>query len=190
MTGPGRAPGITLLLGGVRAGKSTAAVRRARETLDPRGVLFAATAEAGDDEMRRRIDAHRRERPADWDTLESPRELVRDLESSLAGRVRDVIVIDCLTLWVSNLLLAWEGEPDAEKRIAGEAERLAELMRRHPSTWWIVVSNEVGLGVVPPTSLGRAYRDALGRTNQIVARAADEVILMVAGIELAIKHRP
>lgn len=189
---------LTLVLGGVRAGKSARALSLARSASASAKVLFVATAEAGDDEMRRRIAAHRRERPADWVTLESPLDLVADIERELRpdGRDFDVVIIDCLTLWVSNLLLTLDDAADAESEISRRAAELVELCTRHGlvggagssiARRWIVVSNEVGLGVVPPTSLGRRYRDALGRANQQLAAAARRVELMVAGIGLELK---
>jgi adenosylcobinamide kinase/adenosylcobinamide-phosphate guanylyltransferase len=185
---------LTLLLGGVRAGKSAKALRLAAESERGRGVLFVATAQAFDDEMGTRIAAHRRERPLHWQTLESPIDVPSDLEAYLDGERRvGAIVIDCLTLWVSNLLLAAGEGHDAEALIARHVESLLTVLARFESrdadtnTRCIVVSNEVGLGIVPPTPLGRAYRDALGRANQLVAAAADDVRLLVAGIELPLK---
>jgi adenosylcobinamide kinase/adenosylcobinamide-phosphate guanylyltransferase len=190
--------GLTLLLGGVRAGKSARAVSLAVAE-EPRGdVLFVATAQALDDEMRRRIDAHRRERSPRWTTLESPLDLAGDIAARLdAAPPHGAIVIDCLTLWVSNLLMQHEAESGAahgaENVVADRTGALLDLaMRGDPATAhprWIIVSNEVGLGVVPPTPLGRAYRDALGRANQLVAAAADDVVLMVAGLELPLRRR-
>jgi adenosylcobinamide kinase/adenosylcobinamide-phosphate guanylyltransferase len=183
--------GITLLIGGVRAGKSGRAVALADERSGGRRVLFVATAEAFDDEMRRRIDAHQRERAGrQWDTLESPVALA----DTIAARVNvtseySVVIVDCLTLWVSTLLLALPDDADAETLIAHEARRLLEVLSHLTArgSRCIIVTNEVGLGIVPPTSLGRRYRDALGRVNQLVAAASDETILMVAGLEIQLK---
>ncbi|MGH7615682.1 MAG: bifunctional adenosylcobinamide kinase/adenosylcobinamide-phosphate guanylyltransferase [Gemmatimonadaceae bacterium] len=175
---------ITLLIGGVRAGKSARALELARAR---QHVLFVATAQALDDEMANRIALHQAERPASWATLESPVELVRDIEAALAQRQADLVVIDCLTLWVSNLLLSLAETDDAEALIGARATELVAMMARQSPRTWIVVSNEVGLGVVPPTSLGRRYRDALGRVNQIVSAAASHVTLMVAGLQVPVK---
>lgn len=195
----GPRPHLTLLLGGVRSGKSARAVALAAEWAgDDGGVLFAATAQALDDDMTRRIAAHRAERPAGWDTLESPIELADELDRALTGggttAPYGVVVIDCMTLWVSNILLALPDADDAERVVAERVEGLMAVRRSRrggtgdrPSPRWIVVSNEVGLGVVPPTPLGRRYRDALGRANRIVAAAADDVTLMVAGLELPLR---
>ena len=160
---------LVLLLGGARSGKSAAAERLAQAG---RRVLFIATAEALDEDMRRRIAAHRERRPSGWDTLEEP--------------LRPV-VLDCLTLWVSNLLLRHEDDPGAEELILDAAGGLLDLIERATATW-ILISNEVGLGVVPPSPLGRAYRDALGRVNQLAAARAGRVYLMVAGLALELKE--
>ena len=180
--------GITLLIGGVRAGKSGRAVALADERSAGRRVLFVATAQAFDDEMRRRIDAHQRERAAmQWETLESPVSIADDVARE--PNEYSVVIVDCLTLWVSNLLLTLPDDADAESMIADEAQQLLLVLadRAVRGTRCILVSNEVGLGVVPPTSLGRRYRDALGRVNQLAAAASDETILMVAGLEMRLK---
>ncbi len=185
---------LTLLIGGVRAGKSGRAVDLARAN-ESRGVLFVATAQALDDEMRQRIATHRAERPATWETLESPFHLARDLDACLSGGARPngFVIVDCLTLWVSNVVLALGDEDDAETELAARASELIGVFNRHALAAegrrrkWIVVSNEVGLGIVPPTPLGRRYRDALGRVNAMVAAAASDVTLMVAGLGMPIK---
>ena len=172
---------LTLVLGGARAGKSSYA-----QALAERGgrVLFAATAEAGDPEMEERIQAHRRERPAEWDTLEETVDLVSAIRSRLHDY--DTVLLDCLTLWTSNLMLRSE-TPGADcVDIASEVRRLLRLYREGNASW-IVVSNEVGLGVVPATKLGRVYADELGRVNQIVAAQADDVYFMAAGLPLKLK---
>jgi adenosylcobinamide kinase/adenosylcobinamide-phosphate guanylyltransferase len=179
---------LTLLLGGVRAGKSARALSLAAERAGDEPVLFVATAQAFDDEMRRRIDAHQRERPQHWVTLETPIHVADDLALHLAGHSNGygAIVVDCLTLWVSNLLLSLSDEEDAESIVAGRSRDLLRVLANSDA---FIVSNEVGLGVVPPTPLGRRYRDALGRANQIFAASADDVRLLVAGIELPLKSR-
>ncbi len=172
---------LILVLGGARSGKSSFAERLAGVASR---VLYAATAEALDDDMERRIAKHRQQRPAAWTTLEEPVELDSALATALAGF--DVCLLDCLTLWVSNLLLKMEDGPDSEQRIISAAERLLEVYEQSEATW-IMVSNEVGLGVVPPSRLGAVYRDALGRVNQLVAARADRVYFMVAGLALEVK---
>jgi len=185
---------FTLFLGGVRSGKSARALEVARTLSELPGanarVLFVATGQPFDAEMTRRIDTHRRERPSNWETLEVPIELASTLAHRLGDRTSPVgvVVIDCLTLWVSNVLCALTDDQDAEAELASRALELLQVRETHRGAAWIVVSNEVGLGVVPPTPLGRRYRDALGRVNQLVAAAADDVILMVAGFELALKR--
>jgi adenosylcobinamide kinase/adenosylcobinamide-phosphate guanylyltransferase len=179
---------IVLLLGGVRAGKSARAVQLAADVAQSRPVLFVATAQAFDDEMRQRISAHRRERPARWQTLEAPLDPAGDLRRHLdqTDKGYGAIVVDCLTVWVGNLLMNLPDDADAEWIASERVSRLMHVLRGRDA---IVVSNEVGLGVVPPTPLGRRYRDALGRANQLAAAAADIVTLMVAGIELSLKPR-
>ena len=172
---------LVLILGGARSGKSTMAERLAR---DGERVLFIATAEALDEAMQRRIAAHRRYRPEHWDTLEEPIHLSRAVRP-LVDRY-DTFVLDCLTLWVSNLLLADEDTADAEGMILEKAKHLLDLIDTAGGRW-ILVSNEVGQGIVPSSALGREYRDVLGRVNQLVASRADEAYLMVAGLALELK---
>jgi adenosylcobinamide kinase/adenosylcobinamide-phosphate guanylyltransferase len=175
-----------LILGGARSGKSSYAQRMALDLGGP-DVLFVATAEAYDDEMCARIAAHRAERPAGWRTLEAPLRVGEQIAASAADA--RVILVDCLTLLASNALLA-AGEAatdqEAEAAVLAEAAGLLAACRASDATW-IVVSNEVGLGLVPPYPLGRRYRDALGRANQRLAAAADRVVLMVAGLPLQVK---
>ena len=176
---------LTLITGGARSGKSTLAEQlAAREAR----VLYVATAEGRDAEMRSRIAAHRAARPGHWHTLEEPLDLAGKLRP-VHGRY-DAVLVDCLTLWVSNLLLQQPPEAPvadrSEEIIMKAATELLGLAGTSGADW-IVVSNEVGLGVVPPSPLGRAYRDALGRVNQLVAAQASEVYLMVAGLPLQVK---
>jgi len=172
--------GLTLIIGGARSGKSAFAEKLAARH---DSVLFVATAEALDDEMQRRIENHQRNRPDTWHTLEEPREVVTALESTPP---HDVLLLDCLTLWVSNLLLDMEEGTDAEQHIRAEAEKLLGVYEGSDAEW-IVVTNEVGLGVVPPTVLGRAFQDALGRVNQLFAARADRVYQMTAGLAVDLK---
>lgn len=167
---------VRLLIGGARAGKSTLAARFATAAGLP--VTFVATAEALDEEMEQRIARHRAERPEEWTTIEEPVELARAVEAAGDG----VLVLDCLTLWVSNLLLAGLSEEDIERR----AEDLAAAVAGRSSPA-LVVTNEVGLGVHPPSDLGRRFRDVLGRVNSIWGNHADEVLLVVAGRALRLE---
>lgn len=177
---------LILILGGARSGKSTHAEKLALELAGP-DVLYIATAQAFDDEMRARIAAHRTQRPAGWRTLEAPSLLAAPLVEAI-GPAR-VVLLDCLTLLASNAVLMLGDEPSARQaEIAVDAEVAALLTAcRDSSATWIIVSNEVGLGLVPPYPLGRAYRDALGRANQRLAAAADRVLFMVAGLPLTVK---
>ena len=172
---------LIFILGGARSGKSAHAERLARRG---RRVLFVATAEARDQDMRRRIAAHRERRPAGWDTLEEPLDLVAAL-CPLLDRY-DTFLLDCLTLWVSNLLLERQDHAGTENRIQDSARELMDFIEETHATW-ILVSNEVGQGIVPSSTLGRAYRDALGRVNQVAASRADRVYLMTAGLALELK---
>jgi adenosylcobinamide kinase/adenosylcobinamide-phosphate guanylyltransferase len=173
-------PRTVLVLGGVRAGKSAFAVARAR-TIGGR-VVFLATAEAGDDEMAARIARHRAERPLAWRTAEVPVALPSAL-IALDGEA-DVVIVDCLNLWVANLFQKRPELSDGDLR--DEAAAL-ESVATHPRFSLVLVSNEVGCGVHPETELGRRFRDALGLVNQAAARGADEVVLMVAGCPLTVK---
>jgi adenosylcobinamide kinase/adenosylcobinamide-phosphate guanylyltransferase len=166
-----------LVLGGARAGKSAYAVARAAE-LGER-VVFVATAEPGDAEMAARIGRHRAARPPGWTTIEAP--LAPGEAIAPLAATADVVVVDCLNVWVANLL-GREPELGDEPLLA----RTAPLLARRPFHL-ILVSNEVGWGVHPETPLGRRFRDVLGLVNQAVARAADEVVLLVAGCPLWLK---
>ena len=170
---------ITLVLGGARSGKSTYAQKQAEQAAAKTGrpPLMIATAEAFDDEMRHRIDRHRDERGDGWRTLEAPLDLaaaVRDLTAE------DIVVVDCLTLWLSNQML---GDHDVDAAI----EELAQAFSACPATAW-VVSNEVGWSLVPENALGRRFRDDAGRLNQRIAAVADKACLIVAGMRLDL-HR-
>jgi len=182
-----------LVLGGARAGKSAFAVARARAAAgEGARVAFIATAQAGDAEMAARIARHRAERPPDWATIEAPEALVPALVD-LSGKV-DVVVVDCLTVWVANLYGGAAGEAaremgDPPGAVLDEAGRLVAVVRSKAYEL-ILVSNEVGWGVHPETALGRHFRDALGLVNQMVASAADEVVLLVAGCPLWLKGAP
>lgn len=169
---------VTLVLGGVRSGKS----RWAQEfASDYERVAYVATAQACDAEMREKIRRHQEDRPAHWQTFEEPLELARVLRDH--GAQFDLLLIDCLTVFVSNLMEA------AQTDAASMERRLEDFLKalRTTPTPVVLVSNEVGSGVVPPYAAGRIYRDALGELNQRVAAIAGNVVLMVAGLPLALK---
>jgi len=176
---------FTLVLGGARSGKSSHAQKLAAE----RGttVLYVATAEAGDDEMATRIAAHRAHRPAHWQTLEANRNVGMAIRSQ--PNHCQIVLIDCLTLLANNVIGPLPEPVTEEAATRALQKEVDELMNVYHESGaeWIIVSNEVGLGLVPPYPLGRVYRDALGRANQQLAAIADEVILMVAGLPMKIK---
>jgi adenosylcobinamide kinase/adenosylcobinamide-phosphate guanylyltransferase len=172
-----------LVLGGSRSGKSRLAARLADER---KPVTFVATAalDPDDSEMARRVARHRAERPPDWTTLEVP----RDLETTLPGLVANggSVLIDCVTLWLSNLLVGLGGGPALEEEaILGALGRAAEAARGAARVVW--VSNEVGSGVVPSNDLARRFADVQGLANQRLAAACDAVHLCVAGLSLRLK---
>ena len=173
-------PKLILVLGGARAGKSTFAMRLANEYAGEGSVTFIATAQALDDDMAQRIARHREERPAHWSTIEEPYHLDSAL---ITAPDSSVVLIDCLTLFVSNWLLRSDDQtlPEISKRFLATVSCQTRTV--------ICVSNEVGLGIVPETPLGRTFRDLLGRVNQQFAAAADEVYLLVAGLPLRLKPR-
>ena len=164
---------LTVLTGGVRCGKSAAASAAAAAAGAP--VVFVATAEPGDDDMARRIERHQAERPGQWTTMEAP----RDLGAAVGAIDADTtIIIDCLGLWVSNRML--EDPASVAAELVEEAAGLARELAARPGKA-LIVTNEVGSGVVPPTPLGRDFRDVLGLVNQAMVRAADDAYLVVAG---------
>jgi adenosylcobinamide kinase/adenosylcobinamide-phosphate guanylyltransferase len=175
---------FVLVGGGARSGKSRFALARA-QALGQHGV-FIATAEGSDDEMRARIARHREERGARLRTIEAPLDLAAALEAVVPGDPRaDVILVDCLTLWLSNLLVRGATADEALARV--EELRAAIARRRVPL---VVVTNEVGMGLVPDTPLGRAFRDVAGLAHQRLARDADEVHVGVLGLMLRLRPGP
>jgi adenosylcobinamide kinase/adenosylcobinamide-phosphate guanylyltransferase len=168
---------ITLVTGGARSGKSTHALKLA---VPYQRKFFVATGQALDEEMTARIEFHRETRPPEFQTFEEPVQVVVALER-LKERA-DVVVLDCLTLWISNLMqLHGQDEP-----ILTEADRLAQILKRSAFAS-IVVTDEVGWGIVPEHPMARRYRDLLGWTNQKIASVADDVLLMVAGYPVKAK---
>ena len=176
---------ITLILGGARSGKSSYAQSLAEATGG--SVTFIATAQALDEEMSRRIQKHRAERPAGWETLE----ILCDIASHMPHITSEVVILDCVTLLVSNLLMQFVkndlvDEPPFMLAVHKEIEGLLTAIHEQNQDWFII-SNEVGLGLVPAYQMGRVYRDALGWANQRLAREADHVLFMVAGIPMTVK---
>lgn len=177
---------LTLLLGGARSGKST----YAQKIVEGGGgsALFVATATAGDKEMKARIAAHRTSRPRSWVTLEAPMNLSKEIEACAETQW---VLVDCITLLVSNILLSCPEPIDEmlfQKKLRMEIDSLIETVQLHQGNW-VMVSNEVGMGLVPAYALGRFYRDGLGWANQRLAEAADEVYFMVAGIPMKVKSQ-
>jgi len=178
-----------LITGGARSGKSGFAQELAKAT--GKTVLFVATATAGDEEMRQRIAEHRRARPPAWHTLEATTRLGAQIAANL-GRAK-IVIIDCITLLVNNILLQ-HGDVDSdsfdaarlETAVTAEINELTDCIDRSDADF-IIVTNEVGLGLVPASKTGRLYRDLLGRANQMLARRCHQVYLLVAGIPVLIK---
>jgi adenosylcobinamide kinase/adenosylcobinamide-phosphate guanylyltransferase len=179
-----------LFLGGARSGKSTQAEQLAAE-IGGDNVLYVATAQALDDEMFDRIARHQAARPQNWQTLEAPTGLAAALKET--WKSQRVILLDCITLLVTNLLPSGVGFEQVsvqvgeyEQRVMAEIEALLDFLQPLEVDV-LIVSNEVGMGLVPPYELGRAYRDILGRANRTLAARADQVTFMVAGIPMEIK---
>jgi len=171
-------PRVTLVLGGARSGKSSYAERLATDygTRERTGAIYLATAQPRDGEMADRIAQHRARRGPDWRTVEAPTDIV----TTLANAPKDTpILVDCLTLWISNLM-------EAERDLAREFERLADCLQSLPGPV-ILVANEVGLGIVPDNPLARRFRDHAGFLNQTVAACADQVLFIAAGLAMRMK---
>ncbi len=170
---------IIFILGGARSGKSTFAIELAKKH---KQVAFIATCEALDKEMARRIKLHQQSRPAHWKVFEEPRKLSQLFKK--IGKEFDCILIDCLTILISNLMLVGYKQEAILKKV----NALLSILRERNAEA-IIVSNEVGMGIVPANKLGRNFRDIAGRINQIVAREADKVFFTVSGIPTMIKER-
>ena len=179
---PPAAPRIALVGGGVRSGKSAFALARARALGERR--VFVATGQALDGEMAERIAAHVRTRGADFRTVEEPLDLPGALRA-LSDQDTDVVVVDCLTLWLSNLLV----RGDDEAQVAARVDALADVLARR-RFHALVVTNEVGLGIVPEAALARLFRDVAGRAHQRLAGAADEIYLAILGTILRLRPAP
>ena len=176
---------ITLLLGGARSGKSSYAQTLAENS--GKSVTYLATAQALDDEMSARIQKHQAERPAQWQTLEVPLNI-----ASHVGEIKsELVILDCMTLLATNLLMQFVKDDLVDEAPFTESihKEVGDLIAaiRNGKQDWIIISNEIGLGLVPPYQMGRVYRDLLGWANQRLAREADKVIFMVAGIPMDVK---
>ena len=167
---------LTFVLGGARSGKSAYALHHAEAAATGRRPVMIVTAEAHDDEMVERIARHRAERADRWTTVEAPLDLPQAIAALAPG---DIAVVDCLTLWFSNLMTC-------DRDTGAAAAALIEALERCQATVW-VISNEVGLGIVPENALARRFRDEIGRLHQAVAKLADAVILVVAGLPVRVK---
>lgn len=169
-----------LITGGCRSGKSRYALDYANRHFSRK--LFLATCEILDDEMARRVENHQKMRGPDWETVEEPLDIVERIRQS--GETVDVILIDCVTLWLSNFLM--KGEVDS--KVIDEVDRFVKILGQK-RTSFVIVSNEVGMGIVPADPLSRRFRDLAGMANQTIARGVDTVIFMVSGIPLFLKGK-
>lgn len=185
---------ITLVTGGARSGKSSFAEKLCRSK--SQAAVYVATAQAFDDEMRERIAQHQLERNQAnyaWRNVEEPFQLVKllsDWREECQGKEESAptVLVDCLTLWLSNILLSWEGEQDAQAKVKAEIARLVDQAEQYPGQL-ILVTNEVGSGIVPEYPLGRLYRDLAGYMNQAISRSSAQVFLVTAGIPIELKSR-
>jgi len=182
---------LILVTGGARSGKSTFAEEKAKEL--GQKVLYVATSKPIDDEMKQRIEKHRSQRPAQWETLEEYKNLDTALLNIIQGK--DAVLLDCITILVTNVMLDgcydWDNltrdkVEEIENLVQHQIERLISLSKMSEVPF-ILVTNEVGMGVVPPSAIGRDFRDIAGRVNQILAKVADEVYFCVSGIPMRIK---
>ena len=169
----------TLILGGVRSGKSRLAESLATRSGQP--VRYVATATAGDDEMRSRISIHRQRRPADWTVVEEPTRLAAALQQNAAGTF---VIVDCLTLWLTNLLMA-----NDENVLTRERDALLATLP-HLAGHIVFVSNETGMGIMPMGELSRRFADEAGRLHQEIAQACERVVWTVAGLPSVLKGEP
>ena len=176
---------LMFVSGGARSGKSSFVENWASE--NGKNVLFIATAERSDEEMNQRIDSHIKSRPESWKTIEAPLNISKYINDS--HHIFDTVIVDCINLLSSNALLKLSkdsNQTESDDAILFQIEDLLNVYNKSSATW-LVVTNEVGMGLVPPYKLGRLFRDSLGRANQKLAQLADEVIFMVSGIPLYIK---
>ncbi|MCX8119076.1 MAG: bifunctional adenosylcobinamide kinase/adenosylcobinamide-phosphate guanylyltransferase [Desulfobacterota bacterium] len=171
---------VIFITGGCRSGKSRFALDYANRSYAKK--IYLATCEPLDEEMARRIELHKKGRGPEWQTIEEPLAIVNRVSQIREGD--QVVLLDCITLWISNLLLKW----DDEERIMAEMERFLEAVKRSPASF-ILVSNEVGMGIVPAEPVARRFRDLAGTINQKLAETSDTVIFMVSGLPIFLKGR-
>ncbi len=178
-----------LITGGARSGKSRFAQELALKSAKP--VFFVATATAGDEEMKQRIEKHQRERPSEWDTLEVNTHIGSHIKQRIGGA--QTVIVDCLTFLVNNLFNQYAYPPEEqvtisllEKEVTAEISELIDCVNQ-VGVYFIIVTNEIGQGLVPADRVSRLYRDLLGKANQMIAERADKVYLMVAGIPIQVK---
>ncbi len=169
---------LIFVTGGARSGKSRFALNYANDCYSNK--IFLATSEVLDEEMACRVENHKKARGPEWQTIEEPIEVVEKIRQR--GEEGEIILLDCITLWLSNLLIKW----DDDLKILEEVDKLTRTLRESKASA-IVVSNEVGMGIVPADPLGRRFRDLSGTANQRIAEAADTVVFMVSGIPLFLK---
>jgi adenosylcobinamide kinase/adenosylcobinamide-phosphate guanylyltransferase len=169
---------MIFITGGCRSGKSRFALDYANQHFSKR--LYLATCEALDEEMAQRIEHHKKMRGPEWQTIEEPITIVNEIREY--GDKVEVILLDCITLWLSNLMIKW----NSESRIMDEVDRFIDVIKQS-QTSLVIVSNEVGMGIVPADPLSRRFRDLSGMTNQRIAEVVDTVIYMVSGIPMFLK---
>lgn len=170
---------VTFVFGGARSGKSRFSQKLGESVLEKK--LFIATAQPLDDEMKKRIESHRASRGKNWETIEEPLEISKAIREG--GNEYGLILIDCLTIWISNLLEGLDGD---EEKILKEVRKLEETIKESGARF-IIVSNEVGMGIVPDNKMARQFRDLLGMVNQGMAELSDRVILMASGVPMVLK---
>ncbi len=175
---------VTLYTGGCRSGKSSLALEMARETSE--SVCFIATCVPQDEEMHLRVKKHQEERPSSWNLIEEPIYLGNAI-SKIDPSVCPVILVDCLTLWVCNLMCQKNNPLSCEKQMAIEAKKIIDAAKQYGGEV-ILVSNEVGLGIMPANAMARNYADLAGRCNQVIAKHADKVVFVSCGIGITLKQ--
>ncbi len=171
---------VIFITGGCRSGKSRFALDYANRHFSKK--LYLATSEVLDEEMARRVENHKKMRGPEWQTVEEPLEVIEKVRQH--GDEAEVILLDCMTLWLSNLLLKW----DDDSKVTSEVDRLIDTLKKS-QTSFLIVSNEVGMGIVPADPLSRRFRDLSGTANQGIAEVADTVILMVSGLPIFLKGK-